>query len=345
MFDRAISVRAFMAVFGILGVLLPLATMWVLQPLSGDLTRIGRLPESGFGWNRPQPVLEQAVATVTSPAQANILVLGDSYSINGVWQHAAFGDAVRFGTLRSSGSLCQDFPDALRNLGAKPQLLVLQISERHLIDRMPPGCLKSGFRWWAAPHSHATASAPSRDRFWIFGGAFGYKYVFDALGFMMNPGAQHRDGAYGGVQVKDVPQGCRYFSHADCELGLFLGWDFTKRPFQGDLRAATQDGLTAAMRSAPTVLLVVVPNKASIYLETLADAKRKDAELAALTSGQSLVVLPLFERFHVAAHQTQDFYLSNDTHLSTSGEAQLGSHIRAAIMTLRPELLSAERAN
>ena len=154
MFDRVISVRAFMAVFGIFGVLLPLATMWVLQPLSGDLTRIGRLPESRFGWNRPQPVLEQAVASVTSPAQANILVLGDSYSINGVWQHAAFGDAVRFGTLRSSGSLCQDFPDALRNLGAKPQLLVLQISERHLVDRMPPGCLKSGFRWWAAPHSH-----------------------------------------------------------------------------------------------------------------------------------------------------------------------------------------------
>ena len=344
MFDRPTSARAFMAVFCLLGVLLPLATMWLIQPLTGDLTRLGRLPESRFGWSRPQPVFEQTLATVSRAAQADILVLGDSYSINGVWQHAVFGEAVRFGTLRSAGSLCQDFSDALRVLSARPQLLVLQISERHLIDRMPPGCVQSGFRWWA-PTGHAMRSASSRDRLWIFGGTFGYKYVIDALGFMLNPVAQHRDGAYGGVQVKEVPQGCRYFSHADCELGLFLGWDFTKQPIKPGLQAAIQDGLTAAMRSAPTVLLVVVPSKASVYLETLTEAKRKDAELAALTSGQSLVVLPLFERFHVAARQTRDFYLPNDTHLSPSGEAQLGVHIKAAITRGRPELLAADPTN
>lgn len=344
MFDRSTSVRAFMAVFCFLGVLLPLAIMWFIQPLSGDLTRMGRLPESVFGWNRPQPVFEQTVATVPNAAQADVLVLGDSFSINGVWQHAAFGKTVRFGTFRSAGPLCRDFPDALRALGATPQLLVLQISERHLRDRLPPGCLKSGFRWWA-PAAHATHSTASRDERWIFGGAFGYRYVFDALGFLLNPKAQYRDAAYGGVQVKEVPQGCRHFSHAGCELGLFLGWDFTKQPMRAHLQAAIQDGLSAAMRSAPTVLLVVVPNKASIYLETLADAKRKDAELAALTSGQSLVVLPLFERFHVAARQVQDFYLPNDTHLSPSGEAQFGAHIKAAITTLRPELLATGKIN
>jgi hypothetical protein len=340
-FDPPVSVRVFLAVFGFVGVVLPLTTMWMLQPLSGDLTRIGRLPESRFGWNRPQPVFEQALATVTSPAQAKILVLGDSYSINGVWQHAAFGDAVRFATLRSSGALCQDFSDTLIKLGASPQLLVLQISERHLIDRMPPGCLKSGFRWWA-PEAQARTSAALRDRFWIFGGAFGYRYVMDALRFMLNAEPQHREGAYGGVQVKEVPQGCQYFSHAECGLGLFLGWDFTKQPIKEGLRTATQDGLNAAMRAAPTVLLVVVPSKASIYLETRADAKRKDAELVALASGQSLVVLPLFERFHAAARQMQDFYLPNDTHLSPSGEAQLGRHIKSALVASRPELLAAE---
>src|SRR3569833_1657581 len=55
------------------------------EPLTGDLTRIGYYAEKDFGWNAPQPVFQNA-ANGKAITFLDILVIGDSYSKDNVWQ-------------------------------------------------------------------------------------------------------------------------------------------------------------------------------------------------------------------------------------------------------------------
>jgi hypothetical protein len=81
-------------------------------------------------------------------------------------------------------------------------------------------------------------------------------------------------------------------------------------------------------------VLVGVPDKRSIYLGSLEEAKRKDLIIRRLAVGHDLTVVPLFEKFYVDARQVKDFYLPDDTHLSSVGQQYLGQEIRAAVHSL-----------
>jgi hypothetical protein len=311
--------------------------MFCIQPASGDLTRIGRLPEAAFGWNAPQPRHRRQPSSVASVLDADALVLGDSFSMDGLWQEAAFGPNMQYGTLHWTGDLCSDFSQTLSATGAAPRILVLETVERHLKDHLPPGCKKSNvIRWRALEPLGGPLSTATREQYWVFGGSFGYRYMFGSLAFMVSPKEQHRDGDYDGVEVIRVRGGCQVFSNSACDLGLFLGWDFTKRAVDDGLYAAISEGIAAAMRSATVVVLVVVPNKSSIYLGSLDEAKQKDLILRRLASRTGLIVVPLFERFHGAAREVRDFYLPNDTHLSTVGYQYLGREVRSAVNGVLP---------
>src|SRR6266481_8864887 len=59
---------------------LPLATF------QGELTRLGLLPERLFGWTKPQPTLDIKWMQQASMQEADVLVIGDSFSDGRVWQ-------------------------------------------------------------------------------------------------------------------------------------------------------------------------------------------------------------------------------------------------------------------
>jgi len=64
--------------------LLPVYIMGLfLQPLSGDLTRIGGFAENDFGWNDRQPKIVIRDNNTLSP---DIIVIGDSFSKRNIWQ-------------------------------------------------------------------------------------------------------------------------------------------------------------------------------------------------------------------------------------------------------------------
>ena len=68
-----------------LGVML--ATAIYIQPLEGELTRLGLYAERDFGWNLPQKKV-RGDANMASAYEGgyDVLVVGDSFSTNGVWQ-------------------------------------------------------------------------------------------------------------------------------------------------------------------------------------------------------------------------------------------------------------------
>ena len=57
---------------------------FILQPLDGDLTRVGGLPEREYGWNRPQKRFPERLFSYYDPQQplqeVDVIVLGDSFS-------------------------------------------------------------------------------------------------------------------------------------------------------------------------------------------------------------------------------------------------------------------------
>ena len=58
-----------------------------IQPLSGDLTRMGGYAERDFGWNIPRNVLSNDFSlSGTYDRYYDIVVLGDSFSKSGMWQ-------------------------------------------------------------------------------------------------------------------------------------------------------------------------------------------------------------------------------------------------------------------
>ena len=69
-----------------------IAIGFFLEPLSGDLTRLGWYSEYNFGWNEPQRAFESELFSRETAYQryADIVVIGDSFSMGGTgyeWQN------------------------------------------------------------------------------------------------------------------------------------------------------------------------------------------------------------------------------------------------------------------
>jgi hypothetical protein len=308
--------RAFLLVFLLVGVLLPILALQFVQPLSGDLTRIGRLPERAFGWNTVQEARSGRPSTVEL-GDADILIVGDSFSISGAWQAYAFSPEQRYATLRL-GRLCVDFPQFVAALGAKAKTLIVEVVERNAHTVLGVDCAKTYF----VPLGGEQTLRSTREQ-GILGGVFGFKYVFGAALYYLAPGSQHRAGADGGVWVRDVDDGCALLSNRDCQFGLFLGNDFTS-PDLGDIDLKSNK-LAALKVPFERLLVVVVPNKSSVYLESRERAQNKDGHLRALGQRMGVDVVALHVAFYDAKSKIKDLYLPDNTHLSTRGYRELAN--------------------
>jgi hypothetical protein len=197
--------REFLVIFSLIGLALPIAALHFVQPLSGDLTRIGLLPERAFGWNIAQPTLAGRPATVDKLGDAEILVAGDSFSISGVWQAYAFSSERKYMTLRL-GRICRDFPEFLAALGQLPKMLIIEVIERSARDELAVDCVKSSLQTldgkqelrndrqqdilggvFASKIGGEPELRADRQRS-IFGGLFGYKYILGSASYYLFPG-------------------------------------------------------------------------------------------------------------------------------------------------------------
>jgi len=305
-----------------LGLLLPLTAMIVIGPLHGDLTRIGFLPERQFGQNEAQPSLLRQTSNAPDHA-ATVLVIGDSFSGIGFWQEIALGQNERYVTY-SFGRICSDFDEVLRKKRLAPRVVIIQAVERYFDERFFSSCDHSRLENAAPNALIAEPAMPNRS---IFSGSYGAKYVAGSLLYLLNGGEQHRSGHSGGVHVKRIADGCLLFSNRDCDFGLFLGDDLIMAGLPREkLESPTVSYLKKA--GVERVLIMPIPNKTSVYLEPLTEARIKDAYLGEFARRNGVEVVPLFERFVADRQRDKDFYLPNDTHLSARGMQVLGEYVR-----------------
>lgn len=305
-----------------------------LANFEGDLTRMGKLPEALFGWTKEQPILDPNLMRQASWQEADVLVIGDSFSDPRIWQTALTREGlhVRTESWASVRAICDDFTPWLLRKGFKGKHVIFEIIERNVEE--PPsksiGCHKM------EPHSSTSADQP-RDppATWIDRSKADYSgrlsvgiatrsNVSKYEQLSAQPDFKSWD-AGGGSRMVRMANGCDLFSHLRCRDVLFYGGDNER-----DLAGSVLDniGIINARLQNLTPVWVIIPDKSTVYLRP----EKKFWEEAERRF-QSPNVLKAFRQ--ATQDKTVDLYPANNTHLSTTGYLFMGNLIYRAISANR----------
>lgn len=323
----SVLVLVLVALYGAAGFYcLPLASY------QGDLTRIGMLPESLFGWTKPQPAIAASLLQQSSWQDADVLVIGDSFSDNSdvtesrIWQTVLTGHGLRVHTehWENIRAVCADFSAWLRGQGFKGRHVVIETVERYARDRFADSvaCKKMELR-----HSYdesrprmppATVFDPDR-RDWSGKLSVGIRTEAHRLVYE-HSSAQPGFSGYtlGRVRVARVAGGCQLFSHRACRDALFLGEDSAQ-----DLQDSVIDDMEKlnARFDGLKPVWVVVPNKSTAYLYP--EKSFWDRLERRLPDSVNLMK-PVRQAI---ADRVVDLYPANNTHFSTSGYLLMGEAV------------------
>ena len=117
----------------------------------GDLTRMGMLPEKYFGWTAPQPKIDNTLLISSNWVDADILVIGDSFSEKLIWQSKLVqaGYKVRTENWASVGQICHDFNDWLNLNKFKGRYVIIQSVENSFDARLKKSvqCNKTQYKF------------------------------------------------------------------------------------------------------------------------------------------------------------------------------------------------------
>lgn len=297
-----------------------------LAGFEGDQTRIGLLPEAQFGWTLAQPAIDPALLQQASWTEADVFVVGDSFSVVRVWQTelVRHGLKVRTEHWANVRGICEDFMPWLRSKGFKGKQIVLETVERNAASGYAESvaCKKMHFRDTA---SADIAVAPpltqvNRQEANYSGQlSIGLQTAWNTAKYQRLSAQQDfkRWDTERGSIVARVANGCELFSHPSCADALFLASD-NPRPLDD---AVIENMRQLNQRVAElNPIWVTVPNKTTAYLlpdnHFWVDA---EAQLNAVN------VLKLVRQ--AIGAKTVDVYPANNQHFSTPTYLLMGEEI------------------
>ncbi len=322
----SISIIVILGIYGAIGLyFLPMAGF------EGDQTRIGLLPESLFGWTMPQPSVDPALMKQSSWQDADILVIGDSFSVGRVWQTELVRHGLRVHTEHWANirGLCEDIKPWLHAQGFKGKYIVLETVERNVNSGLAQyvGCKNMDFHFSIDAQLPRTPPPTMIDRkkpdysgrisIGIQTKLNTYKYEQARS----QPNFRLWNTERGSIAAK-VLNGCTLFSHPRCQDALFLASD-NPQELGSDVISNMQ--LLEERLAGFNNLWVIVPNKTTAYL----DPDRHFWDEAA-KKVHSVNVLEMV-RQAIAAKQV-DVYPGNNQHFSTATYLLMGKSIYQDLM-------------
>lgn len=302
-----------------------------LTKFYGDMTRVGRLPERYFGWQAAQPKLDATYLKAVPLAEADTVVIGDSFSMPLVWQSVLTQQGRRIRTYtwdEIGGAICGDVASKLREAGFKGQQIMIESVERMIHGRMEASvnCAKTkvtrlptaGFSRTAPSHL-PPEQAMSNFKAQLSAGSV---TVWHTLRYQMQGEALRIYPAdTRPLMIRKVADGCKVFSHRACPETLFFDTSGTHSP-----DAQTTDLLRKVRQyfTGFEVLWLVIPDKGTVYLPTQSNFWQ------ALASAPDLQGIDLLSAFQQRKTAVMDLYYPNDSHLSLAGYLELGKIVAAS---------------
>ncbi|WP_171013692.1 hypothetical protein [Chitinivorax sp. B] len=305
------------------------ASYW-FKPLQGDLTRIGYLPESDFMPIQAQVHNVPDTSPPTPIDRADMLIIGDSFSITNDWQRHLHAKGItttmlHWDDLQYCGPNDTSYADYLvrriRTTGFRGRYLVLQSVERAFENRMQNHCHKQATINPAASVAlHIPLQPPTLGWGWV------YQTLWHTLQLRFAP---TRDRQFGDTRVIAM-NGCKLFSHQQCGYSLFYKEDFEKPSFSSTLQVTAIDQQLRQLNLQP--LWLVVPDKSTVYLGYGTQNERPYVNIWQALATHSHVIAPdLGALFQHQSRQQRDFYLPNDTHLGQAGYQSLAEQVLKAL--------------
>lgn len=315
----SIFVLASITIYGAVGFyFLPLASF------TGPLTRMGKIPESLFGWTKEQPAVNPEFLTNAAWQDADVLAIGDSFSMPHLWQSVLVqrGLKVHTETWESMRNVCEDFSGWLHAKGFRGSHVVIEVIEHNFEDRLDRSlsCKQTDYHVM----TERNVSPPPT------------QIIFNAMDFSgkLSVGIQVRLNAIkyqrlsaqpdfsswemgNTARMNRVPDGCELFSHHNCKDALFYADDHV-----GDFNDSTLEKMQKIGERSNEfkTVWVVVPDKSTAYLHpdkqfwNKAEARFHAPNVLKMVTGQ-------------IANKTIDLYPANETHFSTTGYLMLGNAI------------------
>lgn len=325
-------------------VLYGLANM--LQPLSGDLTRLGAYLESDFGWNNFQERFEKNLYRLGTDGvydrYYDVVVLGDSFSTGGrpyQWQNylaqATGLDSITFdiNDMITPGR-GKNFFQSEGYSKFPPKMVVYQTSERGLplrlaaitgdcIPKPPPEFSPLPMR----PQPAAISTYQREVAIHAFGPRMDESVHY--LQFLLKRYFKHYLSAGFGKPAKVIrlplTTGVLFSSKINDEI-LVYREDLEKHQHSAEKLSAMRCGLVNLQNQAQSnrqtlFVAMVVPDKASAYSEHIDFQEYTHVDLIAYLAQMPGIHLPrLDQAIKVLVRQgVQDIYLPNDTHWGTPG--------------------------
>jgi hypothetical protein len=307
------------------------AWSWHLGPVRGDLTRVGGWPERDFGPRRHTETV--ALAPTRLHGTPDVVIVGDSFSLSGVWQPAALGATASYATYDIEHFCFDQYLASAAFRDAPPRVVVVQTVERLYLRRF-------GAASWCPRHSERAVMADpahwkgyrapdSHDEPAIAPG-----FALDALRARWREW-QSPEVALSGESMLAGLTRTSLFSNRRADRILLCAGDQDKAHWTPDqLRASVANVLAlqqrVEMRGRTTFVFMLVPDKSTAYRRDLAtpalatDHRLGERLAAAGVSG------PRIDRVLAAAIAAgaQDVYLPNDTHLSSAGFGLMADALR-----------------
>ncbi|MBU1440578.1 MAG: hypothetical protein KJ832_04625 [Gammaproteobacteria bacterium] len=316
--------RIFFAGFSVIVALLAV-TLGTAVP-HGDLSRVALLSDRYFGWQIDQPIVPPETLRGVPVDQADILVVGDSFSMSFNWQSALVKAGYRVSTVywgSLGDALCTDFDEWTRRAGFRGKLVILESVEYLFQTRMDKSAacdtMKSPLLASNEPLWKMQQSVPGFALNWDARLTSGWKTYRN---MQQAKAGEVREGLHL-VQIRNVPDGCNQFSSRICERIPFLSVDLENPPLTA--RTVTQMQEFMKARSAFPMLWMIIPNKSTVYLQP-DYSKEFIAAFNKAELGPDLFAFAQDERKKV-----KDFYQPNDTHLSIRGLVMLGPVMLEAV--------------
>lgn len=292
-----------------------------LDPVVGDLTRIGRWSENDFGWNAPQPVIDIAEngRAITRP---DIVVLGDSFSVSNYWQSAlSLKTGKKILTYWYDDVGCIENWIAWAREHPVADLVIVQVVERNFVDwfRNVAPC-RAGAPLPAEVPSGRTAShrptwPPTLD----------IKYLFlTALNSIHMTLRPHAAITHGDVVNIPIRPGCASFSHRRSTRLLHYihdlrGMRWTDEDI-GEAVGNVRRFKETVTRAGKKFLFVVIPNKLSVYQKCLDDRSHiRFPDLTRRLREAGIETPDLQNVFAGNVDRIVDLYYPDNTHWSTRG--------------------------
>lgn len=309
-----------------------LAVTLKTPPFVGDMTRLGLLSETAFGWHIEPPYVEPKYLQAVPVSEADVVVIGDSFSMTNRWQSLLVRAGYKVSTTfwgQINEELCGDFDEWLDRAGFRGKLVIVESVERLVTDRMTATqtckTMTKPFQAGLKPFFESPPHVQQPTINWdgkLTSGVLIYRNT-EAARKATGPFLSNRR-----ILVRPIPDGCAMFSNRMCDKIPFWPADDEN----GELTAQTAAQMKAFSdaHTKRKILWMIIPNKTTVYV------KPEHSKEFVTALKQDGIGPDLFSFGLEQKTKMRDFFFPNDTHLSMHGQLALGERMLEAVRAIIP---------